>query len=180
MPSARNVRLLDDTTEKLARAKVAIATDFAGIPTGTLTELRRHLRANGMDYKVVKNTLMERSADAVGKPEVKELLAGPTGIAFGYDDGLQAIKVITEYVRANRSPITVRGAALDGRVFRGDQLTQLTQLPSRQVLLGQLVGQLASPMSRLVNVLNSPLAGLAMVLQQRARQLEGSPQESLG
>lgn len=175
MPSARNVRLLDDTTEKLARAKVAIATEFVGIPTSTLTELRRHLRANGLDYKVVKNTLLERSADAVGKPEVKELLVGPTAIAFGYGDGLQAIKVITEYVRVNRSPITVRGAALDGRVFRGNQLVQLTQLPSKQVLVSQLIGQLASPMSRLVNVLNSPMAGLAMVLQQRAKQLEGAP-----
>jgi large subunit ribosomal protein L10 len=175
MPSDRNIKLLEDTTEKLARAKVAIAMDFAGIPTGTLTELRRHLRANGMDYKVVKNTLMERSAEAVGKPEVKELLTGPTGIAFGYGDGLQAIKVITDYVRASRSPIRVRGAALDGRVFLGDQLIPLTLLPTKQVLVGQFIGLLVSPMSRLVNVLNSPMAGLAMVLQQRARQLEGAP-----
>ena len=174
MPSARNIELLDDITEKLARSKVAIATDFAGIPTGILTDLRRHLRANGMEYKVVKNTLLQRSADSVGKPEVKELLSGPTAIAFGYADGIHAIKVITDYVRANRSPINVRSAALDGRVFRGEQLIQLTQLPPREVLLGQLVGQLASPMSRLVSDLNSPLAGLAIVLQQRVKQLEGA------
>ncbi len=175
MPSTRNVKLLDDITKKMARSKVAIATDFAGIPTATITELRRHLRANKMEYKVVKNTLLQRSADSVGKPEVKELLSGPTAIAFGYDDPIQAVKVITDYVRVNRSPINVRGAALEGRVFRGDQLIQLTLLPSKQVLVAQLLGQLAAPITRLVSTLNNPLAGLAIVLQQRAKQLEEAP-----
>ncbi|MBI4202464.1 MAG: 50S ribosomal protein L10 [Chloroflexi bacterium] len=175
MPSARNVKLLDDIGGKLERSRVAIATDFAGIPTAIITELRRHLRANGMEYKVVKNTLLQRSADALGKPEVKELLVGPTAIAFGYEDPIQAVKVITDFVRTTRSPITVRGAALEGRVYKGDQLAQLAQLPPREVLIGQLIGQLASPISRLVNTLNAPIAGLAIVLQQRAKQLEGGP-----
>ncbi|MBI4312725.1 MAG: 50S ribosomal protein L10 [Chloroflexi bacterium] len=177
MPSARNVKLQDAISEKLGKSKVAIATDFAGIPTATLTELRRHLRAHGMDYKVVKNTLLMRSADALGKAEVKELLAGPTGVAFGYDDPIAAIKTITDYVRTNRSPINVRGAAFEGRVFRGDQLVALTQLPPKPVLVAQLLGQLNAPIARLVNALNSPLAGLAIVLQQRAKQLEGAPQQ---
>ncbi len=175
MPSARNIKLQDQITGKLSRSKVAIATDFAGIPAATLTDLRRHLRANKMEYKVVKNTLLMRSADQVGKPEVKQLLSGPTAIAFGYDDPIAAIKVITDYLRTSRSPINVRGAAMEGRVFRADQLAMLVQLPSRQVLGGQLVGQLASPISRLVNVLNNPLAGLAIVLQQRVKQMEAAP-----
>lgn len=174
MPSARNIKLQDEITGKLSRSKVAIATDFAGIPTATITELRRHLRANKMEYKVVKNTLLQRSADQVGKPEVRQLLVGPTAIAFGYDDPIAAIKVITDYVRLNRSPINVRGAALEGRVFKADQLSALVLLPPRQVLAAQLLGQLASPMSRLVNVLNNPIVGLAIVLQQRVKQMEGA------
>ncbi|MBI4338662.1 MAG: 50S ribosomal protein L10 [Chloroflexi bacterium] len=172
MPSARNVKLLDDITDKMSRATVAIAADFAGVPTTTMAELRRHLRANGIDFRVVKNTLFQRSADSVGKPEAKELLAGPTGVAFGYADPVQPVKVISDYVRANRLSIAVRAAALGGRVYRGDDLARLTQLPPREVLLAQLLGQLNAPLSRLVGVLSSPLTGLAVVLQQRAKQLE--------
>ena len=185
MPSAKKVRAVEELTDKLSRSSVAIATDFRGMSVNAMTELRRHLRAQGIEYRVVKNTLTERAADAAGHPEVKEVLEGSTGLAFGYDDPVQPVKVLTEYVRTNRLPMVVRAAVLEGRVFRDAQLTALITLPSRDVLAAQLVGQLVLPIVRLtavlnqplrglVNVLNGPLRGLTTVLQQRIAQQGGA------
>ena len=150
-----------------------------------MAELRRHLRAQGIEYHVVKNTLTERAAGEAGHPEVKEMLEGPTGIAFGYGDAIEPIKILMDYVRTNRLPMVIRAAALEGRVFRDAQLTALITLPPREILAAQLVGQLALPLVRLtmalnqplvglVNVLNGPLRGLASVLRQRMAQQEGT------
>lgn len=174
MPSAKNITALEELSDKLSRSTVAVATELTGVSVNTMTELRRHLRDNGIEYKVVKNSLVERSADALGKPEVKELLEGPTAIALGYGDSIEPIKLLTEYIRSNRIQMAIRAAALEGRVFKGNDLSRLAQLPSKEVLAAQLVSQLAAPLSRLVNVLNNPLASLAVVLQQRVEQMGNS------
>lgn len=173
MPSAKNIKAVEELTDKLSRSSVSIGTDFAGVRVNTMTALRRHLRDHDIEYKVVKNTLVERSADAVAKPELKELLSGTTGLAFGYDDPIEPIKVITEYARTNRLRLAVRAAALEGRVFHGEEVARLAELPSREALIGQVVSMFAAPLTRLVNVLNNPMAGLAVVLQQRVKQLQG-------
>ncbi|MBI4200902.1 MAG: 50S ribosomal protein L10 [Chloroflexi bacterium] len=184
MPTAKKVQAIEQLSEKLRKSSVAVATDFTGLTGGAMTELRRHLRARGIEYRVIKNTLTERAADAAGRTVVKEVLGGPTGLALGYGDPIQPIKVLVDYVRANRIPLVLRAAVVDGRVFQGGQLEALTVLPSRERLGGQLVGQLAAPMVRLVSVLNlplaqmvnvldSPLRGLAAVLRQRIAQQGG-------
>ena len=185
MPTPKKNRDVEELTDRLSRSTAAIATGISGISVNIMTDLRSHLRTQGIEYKVVKNTLTERAADAAGQPQVKEMLEGPTGLAFGYGDPVEHVKTIMEYVRANRLPVVVRAAALEGRIFRDSQLTALTTLPSRDVLAAQLVGQLSSPLVRLVtvlnqplqglaNVLNGPLRGLASVLQQRIAQQGGA------
>jgi len=184
MPSAKKVKAVEELADKLSRSSVAVATDFSSMSVNAMTELRRHLRTQDIEYRVVKNTLTERAAEAAGHPEVKEILEGTTGLAFGYGDSIEPIRVLTTYVRTNRLPMVVRAAALDGRVFRDAQLTALTTLPPREFLEAQLVGQLALPLTRLatvlnqplaglVNVLNGPLYGLATVLRQRLAQQGG-------
>ncbi|MFH1140858.1 MAG: 50S ribosomal protein L10 [Chloroflexota bacterium] len=174
MPSSKKVQEVEELKEKLSRSTVAIATGFSGTHGSTMTELRRHLRSQGIEYRVVKNTLMERAAEAAGHPEVKEVLEGPTGLVFGYGDPIQQVKVLVDYIRSNRLPVAVRAAVLEGRVYRDQQLTALMTIPSREVLAGQLVGQLAGPLVRLVTALNAPVRGLASVLQQRVAQLGGA------
>ena len=185
MPSDSKIKAVEELTEKLSRSSVTVATGFSEMSVNAMNALRQHLKEQGIEYKVVKNTLTERAADAAGKPEVKEMLEGSTGLAFGYDDPVQPIKVISEFVRANRSPLVVRAAAMDGRVYRQAQLAMLLTLPPREVLIAQFMGQLNSPLVRLVtvlnqplqqltNVLNGPLRGLATVLQQRIAQQGGA------
>ena len=174
MPSLKKAKEVQELTDKLSRSTVAIATGFGGVTGNTMTEFRKQLRSQGIEYRVVKNTLTERAAQAAGRPEVKGMLEGPTALAFGYGEPLAHLKAIVGYVRTSRLPIVVRAAALGGRVYRDQELAILITLPSREVLAAQLVGQLASPMVRIVTVLNQPVRNLASVLQQRITQLEGA------
>lgn len=164
MPTQKKVKAVEDLVEKLSRVTVAVSTDFSGMSVNAMTALRRHLRDQGVEYRVVKNTLAERAAEATEHPEFKELLQGPTALAFGYDDPIAPIKALVDYVRANRLPVVLRAAAIDGRVYRDAQLTALATLPTKEVLVGRLVGQLSSPITRLVSALNRPLQGLVTVL----------------
>ena len=140
MPADSKIKAVEELTEKLSRSKVTIATNFSQMSVNEMNALRQHLRAQGVEYRVVKNTLTERAADAAGKPEIKELLEGTTGLAFGYDDPVQPIKLISEFVRTNRSPLVVRAAAMDGRVYQQAQLAMLITLPPRDVLIASSWG----------------------------------------
>ncbi len=185
MPTQRKTQSVEALTDRLSRSTIAIATSFGGVSGAVMTDFRKYLRSSGMEYKVVKNTLLGRAADAAGRSSAKELLEGSTGFVFGYGDPVAHAKAVLEYVRSNRMPIEVRGAVVEGRVYLAGQLVLLTTLPPREVLAGQLVGQLAGPLVRLVtvmnqplqglaNVLNGPMRGLASVLQQRVVQQGGA------
>ena len=163
MPPIRKIRAVEELTAKLSRSSVAIATDFSGMSVNSMTELRQHLRSQGIEYRVVKNTLTERAADAAGHPEVKEVLEGPTGLALGYGDSIQPIKVLMEYIRTNHLPMVLRAAVLEGRVFRDAQLSALIALPSREVLAARLVGSLSAPLVGPVSCLDPPRVGSDVV-----------------
>ena len=171
MPSVKKVQAVEELTEKLSAMSVAVATDFSGISVNAMAGLRRHMRSQNVEYRVVKNTITGRAADVAGRPEIKEILEGPTGLVFGYGDPIQPIKALLDYVRSNRLPMVVRAATLNGQVFRGASLTALTTLPSREELVAQLLRQMSLPATRLVTALNYPLTGLVTVLSSQVRSL---------
>ena len=184
MPTDEKIQEVAELADRLSRCTVAVATDFSRMSVKDMTALRHHLSEQGIEYRVVKNTLTQRAADAAGRPGIKEILEGPTGFVFGYEDPMKPVKVLVEYVRANRVLLAVRGALLDDTVYKGQAVTGLAMLPSRQELATQLSSQLYSPLFRLatvlnrplhglVSTLNSPLAGLVRVLQQRVAQQGG-------
>ena len=177
MPTERKMQAVQDMTEWLDGATIVISTDYAGLPVTDMTALRRALREKDVRYKVVKNTLAYIAADNVGKPELKEIIQGPSAIAFGYGEPTDPAKALADFIRETRSPLEIRGAVLDGRVLDGSQVEQLANLPSKDELVAQMLSRMQSPISGLVNVLNGPIAGLARVLQGRIDQIEEQPAE---
>ena len=171
MPTTDKARQVEELAERFRRSKIVITADYTGLGVGQMTELRRALRDKDVEFRVIKNSLALMAADAAGKPEVKEVIEGPTGIAFGYGDATIPAKALTDFIRANRSPLTIRGAELDGQVLDTQQVQQLASLPGRDELVAQLLSRMMSPISGLVYVLNGPIAGLARVLQQHADNL---------
>ncbi len=171
MPTPAKQQTVSELTDVLQRAKVVIATDYSGMSVNQMTELRRVLREQGAEYRVIKNRLALLAAERAGNELVPQLLDGITGMAFGYDDPVSVAKTIDEFVKSSRATLKVRNAVIDGRLVDSTQVAALASMPPKDILLGRLLGQLNSPVTRLVYALNGPVQGLAMVLQRRAEQV---------
>ncbi len=164
--------IVDRMTDRLNRAEIAIVTDYRGLTVSQITELRRKFREQGIEYHVVKNTLATFAADNAGKHRLSEFLKGPTAIAFGYDDVIQPAKVLVDFQKAVDSTLNIKGGLLAGNVLTSADVVALAKLPSREELIGKVVGLMQSPIYGLVTVLNGNLRGLVGVLQARVNQME--------
>ena len=172
MPTEKKIRIVNELEAKLSQCSMTIATDYSGLDVATITELRRHLRNQGVEYKVVKNTLAYIAAERINQPGLNEIIQGPTGLVLGFGDALELPKILMEYMRANRMTIPIRGAVLDGNVLTADQVNTIATLPSREQLLAQLMGQMQAPISTLLGVLQGTIRGFVTALQRRAEQLQ--------
>jgi large subunit ribosomal protein L10 len=167
LPKARREQKVEQVellTEKLKKAKVAVLTDYRGLKVSQIQDLRGKLRGGDVEYRVIKNTLARRAAEAAGYPALKDEIKGPVAIAFGYNDLGVPSKLINEWVRATRLKLDVVGGLVEGRVFSSDQIKQLADLPSREALIAQLMGTLQSPVAQLVGIMQTPLQQLMGVL----------------
>jgi large subunit ribosomal protein L10 len=146
-------------------SQAVFAVDYRGISVSQAVELRAKLRDADAVFRVVKNSLTERAADQVGAEQLKPLLQGPTALTFVRGDAATAAKAIADYARTTQL-LPFKGGIMDGAALDPDQLRTISRLPSREVLYGQLVGVVASPVSGLVRTLNALISGLAVALGQ--------------
>jgi len=177
LPKARKEQKAEQVevlTEKLRTAKVALLTDYRGLTVTQLQELRGKLRTGDVEYRVVKNTLARRAAEAAGVPALQPELEGPVAIAFGYDDLSLPSKLINEFVRTTRLKLEVKGGLVEGRVFTPDQVKQLADLPSKAILIAQLMGTMQSPVGQLVGIMQTPVQQLIGVLDAYKTKLEAA------
>jgi large subunit ribosomal protein L10 len=152
-------------------SQAVFAVDYRGISVPQVAELRSKLREADATFKVVKNSLTERAADEVGATTLKELLEGPTALTFVRGDIATAAKAVADYGRATQL-LPFKGGLMDGAAIDPDQIRSLSRLPSREVLYGQLVGVVASPIGGLVRSLGGLLGGLAVALGQVQQKKE--------
>ena len=149
----------------IEQSEAVFAVDYKGISVPQAAELRAKLRDADATFKVVKNSLTERAADQAGVNALKALLEGPTALTFVRGDAAVAAKAIADYGRATQL-LPFKGGFMGGAALDPEQLRALSRLPSREVLYGQLVGMVASPVSGLVRTLGALLSGLAVALGQ--------------
>jgi large subunit ribosomal protein L10 len=179
LPTQAKEDKVRDLKDKLERCSIAVTANYTNIPVNDMTELRRRTRTSGMEFLVVKNTLMGLAAEAAQRPQLKEIMQGPTAVAFGYGDPVDAARTLHEYIRTTRSPLTIQGALLSsGVALPAREVERLATLPPRPQLVAQLLGQMQAPIHRLLGVLNGPLWSLGGLLQARIQQLESG--ESAG
>ena len=164
MPTPQKEQQVSEIKELIETSTVAITANNTGMSVTDMTHLRRALREKGVRLRVVKNTLAHIAADEAGVPEMKEVITGPTGIAFGFDDPAVAAKTLTEYLTSLQASMTVIGGLLDGKAMTPEEVERLASLPSKEVLIAQLLGQLQAPIAGLVGTLQAPMRNLAYVL----------------
>ncbi len=173
MPTQQKIDRVQDIKGRLERSSIALTTSYSGISVNQMVELRRAMKAGGVDFTIVKNTLIALAADEAQKPQLKEIVQGPTAIAIGYEDPVEAAKAVADFVRTGGSTLAIIGAVMgDGAPMSPDEVNRLASLPSKPILLAMLLGQMQSPIARLLSVMNGPLQGFGNVLQARVRQLE--------
>lgn len=149
----------------IEQSQAVFAVDYRGISVPQAAELRAKLRDADATFRVVKNSLTERAADQVGAEDLKPLLQGPTALTFVRGDAALAAKAIADYARLTQL-LPFKGGLMEGATLDPDQLRAISRLPSREVLYGQLVGVVASPLTGLVRTLGALVGGLAVALGQ--------------
>jgi len=161
MPRPEKVAVVDEIAEKMERTQSLYLTDFTGLDVEAINELRRLLRENDVEYRVVKNTLARLAADKVGRQDLIPYLVGPTAMAFGYQDPVLPARLIGQFAQKTGKP-EVKVILFEGQILEKEALNRLKNLPSREQLLAQVLG-----------AMNSPVTGLAMVLKAVLRELVG-------
>ncbi len=150
-----------------------VVADYRGLTVAEISDLRKRLRETGAELIVAKNTLTLIAAKETGHEALEPLLAGPTALAFAYDDVSKTAKVINDF---NRGPkkLVVRGGMLGKNVLGASALDQVASLPSREQVLAQIVGGISSPVAGVVGVINAAITNVLYVLQARIDQQEGA------
>jgi len=173
LPTQQKVDRVQDIKDRLERSTIAMTASYSGISVNQMTELRRAMRAGGVDFTIVKNTLLFLAADEAQKPLLKDIIEGPTAIALGYDDPVTAAKAVADFIRTGGSTLALQGAIMgDGATMTANEVTRLASLPPKEVLLAQLLGTMQAPISRLLGAMNAPLQALNNVLAARVTQME--------
>ncbi len=172
MPTEKKEKVVKTLEGVFSKATVGVVTDYRGLKTPEVNELRRKLRENDAEYKVVKNSLAQIAAKNAGRTYLDNTFKGPVGVAFGYGDAAKTVKVISDYLRTSKSSLKMQWGFMDDRILNAKQLDTLAKLPSREILLAKVVGGMQAPIYGIVNVLAAPLRGLAQVLQARVKQME--------
>jgi len=170
----KKVELVDQLTEILKECTVIVAADYRGLTVDEMNSLRRQLTSKEIKLRVVKNTLARFAAKKAGLEDLEPLLIGPTALAFGFGNNIaDPAKVLIEYQKATKLELGIKGGFLDNKMLSKEQVTALSRLPSKEVLIATLLGTLQRPIASLLSVMNGPLQALSRVLQARSQQLEG-------
>jgi large subunit ribosomal protein L10 len=174
MNREQKAAVIEQIAADITASQAVFAVDYRGITVAQADALRARLRDCDASFRVVKNSLTERAAEQAGVAELRPLLEGPTALTFVRGDAAAAAKAIADFARTTQL-LAFKGGLMDGAALSGADVTQIARLPSRDVLYGQLVGLIASPIAGLARTLSALIGGLAVGLGGVLEQRGGDP-----
>lgn len=164
---------IHEIEEKIDLAKVVIFSNFCGLKVNEMEELRKMFRQAKVEYKVFKNTLIQRAMEE--HKDITEFLKEPTGLVFGYDDPSIPAKIVTNFAK-DKPAFKIKGGVIEGRVFNSEAIKILAALPPREFLLAKAVMSIRAPLVNLVNVMNAPAVKLINTLRSLEEKKKKSDQ----
>ncbi len=174
MPSEKILLQKQETVQelkdKLSGSIAGVLVDYKGISVLNDTKLRKELREAGVQYSVVKNTLLKIASADVGLEDLHPHLAGTTALAVSESDPAVAAKILCKYADGSKGKFSIKAGFVEGRALDVDGVKQLSKLPSREVLVAQVLGGLNAPITGFVNVLNGNIRGLVVALNAIAEK----------
>ncbi len=170
MPTDAKRQAVAELAELIRNSSALVVADYRGLSVSDMQSVRRTLRASGVQLHVAKNRLVKIAADHADRSDLKALLEGPTALASIDGDAVTMAKALQEAFRPYARTVTIRGGLLGTTPLDAAQLQRLATLPSRDVLLGKLVGGMAAPLTGMAGVLAAPMRTLVGVLSAVAEQ----------
>ena len=152
--------IIDEIKDKFERAESAVVIDYIGITVAQADAMRKKLREANVDYTVYKNTLVKRAIQGTEYEALAEVLEGPSGFAFSYDDATAPARVLNEAIKEYKK-MEFKGGIVEGAYYDKDAMQEIAAIPSRDVLISRFMGSI-----------QSPIANFARVVQQIAEQRE--------
>lgn len=163
MPNLKNQEALKDLTKRFKSVKGMIMTQYHGLSVSEISELRNQLRKIGCEYLIVKNTLSKIALKDIGMESANEYFEGPTAIVFEADDPVSPAKIVSEFAK-KYDKLVIKAGLLDGKVITSNEIKALASLPTKEVLIGKMLGSMNAPISGFVNVLNGTIRSFVCVL----------------
>lgn len=157
-------KVVEDIKQKFQGSSGVILADYRGLTVSQVTNLRVELRQAGVEYRVLKNTMVRRAADEIGLEGLAPFLEGPTALAFSADP-VAGAKILAEFVKKNKS-FTIKAGVVEGKVVGAEKVKDLANLPPREVLLSQVLAGMQGPLQGMVNVLQGPIRKLGYALEE--------------
>lgn len=166
-------QIVEELNDKFKKTKVLINTDYKGLDVTTLNELRRKLRESNIEYRVVKNTLLARASNDTDVSRIKDSFKGPSAIAMSFEDPVAPAKVLTKFAEENKK-LEIKMGVMGDRVLDLNDIKTLSSLPSREVLLGQVLSAMMAVPTGLVSALSNVPRKMINVLQAIKEQKEAA------
>lgn len=173
MPRPEKVQAVAEIKERLEGAQAVFLAEYAGLSVKDQQVLRRELRANGAEFKVVKMTLARRAADDLEIETLDELLLGPTGLAFADGDPVRAAKVLKDFAKSH-DVFVIKGGLLGLEFLTPERISELADIEPREVLLAKLAGAMKAPMANMAGLLAALPRNAASVLSQLLERKESA------
>jgi large subunit ribosomal protein L10 len=167
MPNIEEKSLaVSEIKEKFQQSSGVVLADYRGLTVAQVTQLRTQLRNAGVEYRVLKNTLVRRAAQEVGVEGLESYLEGPTALAFSKDPVAPA-KILLDFAKANKlKNLTIKAGVLEGKVIGPEGVKNLADLPSREVLLAMVLRGMQAPLAGMANVLQGPIRKMGYALEE--------------
>lgn len=166
--------VVNEIKDRFERAGSVVLVDYRGINVEQVTELRRQFRKAGVEYVVLKNTLVKRALAELGMSGLDDLLEGPSAFAFGFEDPVAPAKVLSEFITKTKSEhIKIKGGLVDGKPIDVAGVKALASLPSKEVLIARIMGSLNAPVTNFVGVLSATLRSLVYAIDAVRKQKAG-------
>ncbi|MDL2206435.1 50S ribosomal protein L10 [Eubacteriales bacterium OttesenSCG-928-N13] len=164
--------VVSEIQQKLESAHSVVLLDYRGLTVAEVTELRNQCRKAGVEYMVLKNTMIQRAAEALQIQGLDEHLKGPTAVAFGTNDAVAPAKVLTEYIKKVKKT-SIKCGLLDNKVLDVAGVTALAEMPPKEVLIAKMMGSLNAPITNCVGVLSAVLRSAVFAVDAVRKQKAG-------
>lgn len=146
--------VVSQIAEKVKESQSVVVVEYRGLTVSEVTQLRRDLRAQNVEFKVYKNKLVQRAAEELGYGELNSHLVGPNAIAFGLEDAVAPARILADFAKTNEN-LVIKAGIVEGKVLGQDEVKEIAKLPNREGMYSMLLGCLQAPVSKFARVIKA-------------------------